>query len=777
VFTTLARVLAEELRSMIVTHSQSPAGRRLAAAGAVAAIAAMALAGTWTVAGQRTDREWKDYGGGPDSSKFVDLQQITRANVAGLEVAWTYPHGMTAFNPIVARGVVYTRGRANALVALDAATGRELWVHDQLGGIAARGINYWESADGRDRRLIFTMNDYLQEIDATTGRIIRSFGTNGVVDLREGLGRDPATITRVQSGTPGKVWRNLILLGSAPGEAYFSAPGDLRAYDVLTGKLAWQFHTVPHPGEFGYETWPKDAHKYIGGTNTWGEISVDEERGIAYFPTGSATFDYYGGDRIGQNLFANCLIALDARTGKRLWHFQNVHHDLWDFDNVSAPQLTTIRQNGRTTDVVAMAGKTGYLYVFNRVTGEPIWPIEETPQPTTTSVPGEALWPTQPIPTSPPPFGRQRFTVDDINPYILTPEQREEYRQRVMKARNEGPFTPIGFEEVVHMPGNHGGSNFGSTSANPRDGSVYVINYNVPALMRLLKPGEKPSAGGGMAMGPGLAVYQTYCSACHGAQLQGSGSVPSLLGVTARLGAEETRSVIVNGRNQMPAFHMLSAGDVDAVMALLTLAGGFGGGGGGRGAAEPIPSGLLVESGPAAERPGTGGRGGGGGGLMGAGDYPEGVNAPERLVMDGYGLHPDAISPPYTTLTAYDLNRGTIKWQIGLGDEPRLVGQGIRGTGAANLSVKGSTIVTANGLLFVNAADQYLHVYDAETGKELHRLPLGAMSTGSPSMYEHDGRQYLLVTASTQGGRGGPPAPGAVYPTGPTGLVAYALPR
>jgi quinoprotein glucose dehydrogenase len=743
-----------------------------------AAVGAFALLGTLTVSGQRPYREWRDYAGGPDGSRFVDLNQITKDNVSGLQVAWAYPHGLNAFNPIYSRGVIYTRGRTNALVALDATTGKEIWVHDQLSGMAVRGINYWESRDGRDRRLIFTINDYLQQIDALTGKIIRSFGTNGVVDLREGLGRDPATIGRVQSGTPGKVWQNLILLGSAPGEAYFSAPGDLRAYDVLTGKLVWQFHTVPGPGEFGYETWPKDAYKYIGGTNTWGELSVDDERGIAYFPTGSATFDYYGGDRVGANLFANCLIALDARTGKRLWHFQNVHHDLWDLDNTSAPMLTTIRQNGRTVDVVAMAGKTGYLYVFNRVTGEPIWPIEERRVPTKTDVPGEEVWPTQPFPTNPPPFGRLTFGVNDINPHILTPQQREEYRQRVAKARNEGEFTPIGFDEVVHMPGNHGGSNYGSTSSNPRNGSVYVINFNVPALMRLLKPGEKPSPAGAGSSVPGLAVYQANCAACHGPMLQGSGSVPSLIGVTARLTSAEIRTVITNGRAQMPPFHQLSAADIDSLLSLMALADSMSPSAGrGAGAAPPadLPAGVLVESGPAAQRPAPPAGAAAGGGLMGAGGYPAGVAAPERLIMDGYGLHPEAISPPYTTLTAYDLNRGAIKWQIGLGDDPRLVAQGIRGTGAAMLTVKGSTIVTANGLLFVNAADQKVHIYDAETGKELHQLPLGATTTGSPSMYEHEGRQYLLVTASG-GGRGGP-VPGAVYPTGPTGLVAYALPR
>ncbi|MCC7010522.1 MAG: PQQ-binding-like beta-propeller repeat protein [Acidobacteria bacterium] len=733
-------------------------------------VAVVVVSSAWIVSGQQPRREWRDYGGGPASSRFVELTQITRSNVADLEVAWTYPHGQTGFNPVMARGVIYARGRGNALVALDAATGRELWVHDQVGGIAPRGINYWENADGSDRRLIFTINDYLQEIDAKTGRLVRTFGVNGAVDLREGLGRDPSTLGRVQSGTPGKVWQNLILLGSAPGEAYFSAPGDLRAFDVVTGKLVWQFHTVPHPGEFGYETWPKDAWKYIGGANTWGEVSIDAARGIAYFPTGSATFDYYGGDRVGQNLFANCLIALDARTGRRLWHFQNVHHDLWDFDNVSAPQLTTIRHDGRTVDVVAMAGKTGYLYVFDRVSGQPIWPIEERPVPTKTDVPGEVLWPTQPIPTNPPPFGRQTFGLDDINPYLLTDEQRASYRQRVAKARNDGQFTPIGFDEVVHMPGNHGGSNYGSTSADPRNGRVYVITFNVPALMRLLRTGEQPSAAGAGASIPGFTQYQTHCQACHGPMLQGSGSVPSLIGVASRVPAADLRAVIVNGRNQMPANHQLSDEDVNALMSLLALASGGATAGGP--AADPPAAGVLVESGPAAVRPSSGGRGGGGGGgLMGAGDYPDGVSAPARLVMDGYGLHPDLINPPYTTLTGYDLNTGTIKWQIGLGDEPRLVARGIRGTGAANLGVKGSVVVTANGLLFVNAADQKVHVYDADSGKELHQLPLGAPTSGSPSMYEHGGRQYLLVTASGQT----PAVKEAVYPTGPTGLVAYAL--
>ena len=722
-----------------------------------------------SVAGQERRREWTDYAGGPAGSRFVDSTQLTRANVKNLSIAWSYPYGETGFNPIVARGVVYTKARNSSLVALDAATGKEIWIHEGLQGLAARGMNYWESADGRDRRLLITIGDYLQAIDAGTGKSIRTFGTDGGVDLREGLDRDPATIGRIQSGTPGKVFENLLLLGSATGEGYFSPPGDLRAYDVITGKLAWQFHTVPRPGEFGYETWPKDAWKYIGGTNTWGELSIDARRGIAYFPTGSPTFDYYGADRVGSNLFANCLIALDARTGKRLWHFQTVHHDLWDFDNVSAPQLTTIQHNGQRVDVVALAGKTGYLYVFDRVTGAPIWPIVETPVPTMSEVPGERPWPTQPIPSMPAPFGRQRFTVADLNPYLITPAEREAYRARIAKARNDGPFTPIGFNEVVHMPGNHGGSNWGSTSSNPNDGSVYVITFNVPALMRLLKKGEAPSSGGGGSSTPGMGTFQRECAACHGAQLGGTANAPALLGITGKLKPAELRATIVDGRGQMPAFHQLTAPEVDGLMGLFSFVDTLTGRGGAQGAT--FAPGPVVDAGPARVRPAPAR----GAGPAAVAAYPEGVPDVDRLVMDGYGLYPDIINPPYTTLTGYDLNRGAIKWQVGLGDDPRLVEQGIRNTGAAMITVKGSTIVTPTGLLFVNAADRKVHVYDANNGRQLHELPLGANTNGSPSMYEAGGRQFLLVSAS-----GAPPAAAdgtPLPPAGPTGLVAFALKR
>ena len=669
-------------------------------------LAAVALAAGFSPLGARADdQEWRDYGGSPDNSHFVTATQIDKANVSRLDVAWNYPYGETGFSPLFVRGVIYGKGRNSSLIALDAATGKEIWIHEGLEGLTRRGINYWESKNGKDRRLIFSIGDYLQELDAATGRSIYAFGKDGVIDLREGLGRDPATITRIQSNSPGKIFENLIILGSATGEGYVSPPGDLRAFDVVTGTLVWQFHTVPHPGELGYETWPKDAWKYMGGTNTWGEITIDARRGIAYFPTGSGTYDFYGADRLGANLFANCLLALDARTGKRLWHFQAVHHDLWDYDNTSAPQLTTIRKDGKSIDVVAMAGKTGFLYVFNRATGEPIWPIEERAVPTRTDVPGEQPWPTQPHPTAPPAFARQSFTVDDLNPY-LRPAEADTFRQRIVNARNDGLFTPIGFTDTIHMPGNNGGSNWGSTAAHPKDGTVYVENIDVPAIIRLLTAEER-------------AARDNPPPPVEGAAVPG-GSAPA---------ASAT------------------------------------GTGTGRAAAPPptFPAGPIAGSGPAMARPPrAGGRG------APPPPYPSGVDVPpQRFQTDGYGLYPNIVKPPFSTLTAYDLNRGTIKWQIGLGDDPRLARDGIKGTGQSNTPRVG-IIPTATGLVFVNDGNSTIHAYDAATGASLWERQLGAATTGSGAMYEWKGRQYLLVAAS--GGNANTPS------DRPRGYVAFALP-
>jgi quinoprotein glucose dehydrogenase len=754
-------------------------GRWLAATVVALTAAVCAIPVAWSGS---DDIWWRDYAGSPESSRYFPSKDINKKNVGRLTVAWTYPFGDTGSNPIVARGVIFGRGRGGAIVALDARTGKEIWIHEGMQGMSARGMNYWESKDGKDRRLILTMNDYLQQIDAATGLSITSFGANGVVDLREGLGRDPATIGRIQSGTPGRVFENLIMLGSAPGEGYLSPPGDLRAYDIVTGALVWQFHTVPRPGEFGYETWPKDAWKYVGAANTWGEITVDTARGIAYFPTGSPTYDYYGADRIGANLFGNCLLALDARTGRRLWHFQNVHHDLWDFDNAAAPQLTRIKKNGKEVDVVAMAGKTGFLYVFDRVTGAPIWPIEERPVPKS-EVPGEESWPTQPYPTAPPPFSRQSFTVDDINPYpmvtaaaraafsaddvnpnpVVTNEARAAFRTRLTRARNLGLFTPIDFVDTVHVPGSNGGALFGYTAAEP-SGLVYVIGQNDPGILKLLSTRASDAAS------TGQAVYVRECQVCHGADRGGTPAGPTLLTLNGRVDAAAIRSTIANGKGRMPAFPHLNDVAMDALVAYLTTR-PPGGGRGRRGGPPPtFPPGPVVASGGAQTRPPGGGRGRGG-----ARPYPDGVEQRPQYVIDAYGLIDTMMKPPFTSLTKYDLNTGAIAWQVGLGDHAQLAAVGVTGTGTPQM--RSSLIVTAGGLIFAPGGDSKVRAFDTDTGKVVWSAALGGAIRGSPAMYEIDGRQYLLVAASDDFPPGALPPNGVAPTDGPRGYVAFALPK
>jgi quinoprotein glucose dehydrogenase len=716
---------------------------------------------------------WMDYGGGPDNARYVTLDQINKSNVSQLAVAWTYPTSDTisyVFGPAVVDNLVYVLARNNSLVALDATTGREIWIHEGLTGIAPRGINYWESKDRSDRRLLFQMNSYLQAIDARTGKSITTFGKDGAVNLREGLGRDPATIVKTQSSNPGKVFENLIILGSAPGENYMAPAGDLRAYDVVTGKLAWQFHTIPHPGEFGYDTWPPDAWKYIGGVNTWGEITVDPVRGIAYFPLGSPTYDFYGADRHGANLFGTSLLALDARTGKRLWHFQMVHHDLWDYDNTAAPQLTTIRRNGRTIDVVAQAGKTGFLYVFDRVTGEPMWPIEERRVPSS-EIPGEAAWPTQPFPTAPPPFAPQRLTAEDINPFILTPDERETWKTRIANARNEGLFTPPALKDTVSIPGAQGGANWGCTASNPENGTVYVLSINVPSIYKLSTeaPAITPARAGSPAeIQQGQGIYEQRCQSCHGADLGGSGNYPSLVDITSRMGPDALKETISGGRPGMPSFEDLSEAELIAVQAFL----GNPGNRPGRGSPPPSLGGPVVASGAA---PGAlvfpEGRGGG---MVGPA-YPEGVTAPEVRMYTGYGMNGTIVKPPYSTLTAYDLNTGTIKWQVPAGgDDARATAEGAKDTGY--ISQRTGIITTSTGLLFHAGGDGKLRVYDAETGKVLWTTNMPAGSRGIPSMYEVNGRQFLVVNATSTivapRGRSGAP----VAPPLARAYVAYALP-
>ena len=698
-------------------------------------------------------KTWSNYGGGPDQSKFTELDQITKKNVAQLQVAWNYPTMDNigySFNPIVVDTIMYLVGKNNSLIAVNATTGKEIWIHANLNGITRRGLNYWESKDRKDRWLIFSLSNTLQEIDALTGKSILSFGTDGYISLKNDLVRDPESINRASSNTPGQIFEDLIILGSAPGEALFSSPGHLRAYNVITGKLAWVFHTIPLPGEEGYETWPKDAYKYIGGVNTWGEISIDEKRGIAYFPLGSPTYDYYGADRAGQNLFSDCILALDARTGKRLWHFQTVHHDIWDYDITAAPQLITVKHDGKDVDAVAVATKQGFLYVFDRVTGKPLWPVEERPVPPS-DMPGEQAWPTQPFPTVIPPYNRQTVTVDDLNPYWS--KQKTDSMKRKVAAAKSGLFTPLSDKyEVIAMPGATGGANLGNTASNPKKGMVYIASKDHASFYKLSKV-QKPTVAplSAAATSAAQAFYVENCQSCHGSNRQG-GVGPALTNIGGKINLDAFKNLVTNGKGQMPAFVHV---DESTMTSIYRFLGGiitqgppanFGGRGFGGGGNTAMPTGPVVASGGApaavafnAQRPSK---------VMRA--YPEGVAHPQDEYETPYGLaNTDLVSPPWSTITAYDLNTGTIKWKKGLGQDARIpLLPGQENMGIPEGSQRKGLIVTSTGILFATSKGGMVYAFDADNGKILWSYTLSKDTDGLMSTYTVNGKQYLVVSAT-----------------------------
>jgi quinoprotein glucose dehydrogenase len=621
----------------------------------------LACAAGWALA---ADTSWPAYLGGPGSEQYSSLTQINKGNVKQLEVAWTYPTGEKGnylFNPLVVDGVMYVLAKNNSIVALDAVTGKEVWTHPNTGAVTQRGINYWENKDRSDRRLLYLNAGYLTAIDARTGNTIQSFGDNGRVDIRVGLDRDfPILMTN----NPGRVFENLFIIPlPARGDNYAAVPADVHAYDTRTGKLTWVFHSVPHPGEFGYETWPKDFWKTGGGVHNWNEMTVDEKRGIAYIPFGTARYDFYGANRHGQNLFGNSVVALDARTGKRLWHFQTVHHDLWDYDLPSSPKLLIVKHAGKTIEAIAQPTKHGFLFVFNRLTGEPLWPVEERPVPKS-DVPGEESWPTQPYPTKPPPFARQAFTEKDINPYITETEQAT-MRQEFKIFRNEGLFTPPSRQGTVQMPGNSGGATWGSSAVEPNRGLMFVVSKERPAIIKLNLPGEKSR---GQILGP-----------------------------------------------------------------------------------PPLPGPLVTEN----------------------GEFPR-YDAPYDFMIMKNGL--TSIAPPWSQITAYDLNTGTIKWQIPDGGVSALADLGHADTGA--LAPRGGIVATASGLLFIaTASDRKFRAYDQDSGRILWEKDLSAAAEGVPAVYEIGGREYIaLCAAATDGNLHIDTGKPAAAP-GVGSYMVFALPR
>jgi quinoprotein glucose dehydrogenase len=619
-------------------------------------------------AADRSFGTWSEYLGGADSSQYSSLKQINKSNVKQLEIAWQYPTGpgTYTFDPLIVDGVTYVLAQNNSVVALDAATGKELWVHPNTGAVGQRGMNYWESKDRSDRRLFYINAGFLTAIDARSGKTIMGFGDNGRTDLRNGLDRDPGRA--LQTSNPGRIFENIIITPLPAGNAsYDSTPADIHAYDVITGKLVWTFHVVPHSGEFGYDTWPPDAWKTSGGVHNWSEMTVDEKRGIAYFPLGTARYDFYGANRKGNNLFGNSLLALDARTGKRLWHFQVVHHDLWDYDLTGAPKLLTVKHDGKSVDIVAQPTKFGFLYVFNRVTGEPLWPIEERPVPQS-DVPGEWSSPTQPFPTKPPPFARQSFTEKDINPFATEAEQAA-IRELLKNSRNEGLFTPPSLRGSISAPGHNGGANWGMTAVNPTKGYLYVISKEHPTLDKLALPGQGRGGRGA----------------------KGAPAAPAPVEPPAPVDDSFTR-----------------------------------------------------------------------------------YNSPVNFISQSGGL--SAMGPPWSNLTVFDLNTGTIRWQVPNGGVLELEKEGHSDTGARD--PRGGPVVTAGGLIFAaTASDHKVRAYDEDNGKVLWEYELPTGSDGIPAVYEVGGREYVVFCVA--GGDGlnlGSRRPSQSAPP-PSAYVAFALPR
>lgn len=683
-----------------------------------------------------SDREWREYLGGPDRNHYSILDQINTENVHLLEKAWEYhtqDTGQIQCNPIIVNGTLYGMTASALPFAVNAATGEEYWQReagseDQTS--TSRGLVYWE--DGDDQRILYTNGEWLYALEASTGKLVSSFGQNGRTSLKTGLG-PTAKDKSVISNTPGTVYKDLIIMPMRLSEGADAALGNVQAFNIRTGELAWVFHTIPHPGEYGYDTWPEEAYKNVnvGAGNNWAGMAVDRDRGIVFVPTGSAGPDFYGAGRLGSNLFTNSLLALDAQTGERIWHYQLVHHDILDRDLPAPPNLVTVNHDGKKIDAVAQVTKQGYVFVFDRETGDPLFPIEEKPVPPS-DIPGEEAWPTQPFPTKPKPYARQTLTEKDISPYA---EDREELIRLFKNYRSEGPFTPLSEVGSVVFPGLDGGAEWGGAAVDP-EGILYV-NSNEMAWNISLGPYLSKEQLEGMSLGH--RMYTINCVACHGDQLEGnpSSGFPALEGINSRMAKEEVAEIVTHGKGMMPSFQRLSDEERLAVVDFLF----------GEESAAPPPARDKDQDLETKNRTET------------KGQYQ--ISGYTKF-LDNKGL--PAIQPPWGTLNAIDLNTGEYVWKIPFGEYPELMAQGHPPTGAESY---GGPVVTASGLLFIaGTKDEKFRVFEKKSGKLLWETQLPAASFATPSTYEVDGKQYIVLACggTKLGARGG------------DSYVAFALP-
>lgn len=691
---------------------------------------------------------WEVYHGSKEGIHYSSLQEMDTGNVAQLQPAWifntgdadTAAHSQMQCNPVIVDSVMYVTSPKLKLQALHAGTGKLIWsfAPDSVNRNSAfyhfilnnnRGVTYWSDGNN-DKRIFYVAGSHLYAINAMSGKGIDSFGIAGRVDLHEGLERDVKDLF-VTATSPGIVYKDLFILGSRVDEGPAAAPGHIRAFDVRTGKIRWIFHTIPQPGEPGYETWEDpEAWKHIGGANSWSGLTLDEESGMLFAPTGSASFDFYGGKRKGDNLFANCILALDAATGKRIWHYQFIHHDIWDWDTPTPPVLVTIQRDGKKAKAVAQVTKTGFVYVFERLTGKPFFPIQEMPVDTVTVMPGERLSPTQPIPVLPRPFVRQTFSEKDINPYLP-----DTVKARILKElkqyRYGNMFIPQSKQTLVQLPGLDGGAEWGGPAFDPQTGMLYV-NANEMAWLLTLKetvpaPAKKETMGQA-----GQRLFLQHCMACHGSDRKGTGNFPSLINIEKKYADTAIFNLLVSGRRMMPSFKQITDEEKKAVISFIT--------------GNAVTQKKAFSTPPKPPDPYR--------------QLPYTITGYYKFLANGEPV----LSPPWGTLTAIDLNTGEHAWKITLGEEEKLTAKGVPPTGVENY---GGPVVTAGGLVFIAAAkDGMLRAFNKYNGKLLWQYQLPAPGFATPAVYNYQGKQYIVIACG--GGKVGTRS-GDTY-------MAFALP-